>query len=175
MSLRLSSYAMADVEILLWLIMTFITLTTCTSRTTHTSWIFTFTTRTSGECWTWLFCADNKLTILLPKRKKKKKKIQAHLSQSQPNDHHWLNWNRDFSTTKRQTIDETTRTKSNVSFIEHNRTLTKKWSNRTQSNFDWMRLGWMAKLAYIRLKMILKNWLKILKMITVVDHKMMFQ
>ena len=174
MSLRLSSYAMADVEILLWLIMTFITLTNCTSRTTHTSWIFTFTTRTRGECWTWLFCADNKLTILLPK-KKKKKKIQAHLSQSQPNDHHWLNWNRDFSTTKRETIDETTRTKSNVSFIEHNRTLTKKWSNRTQSNFDWMRLGWMAKLAYIRLKMILKNWLKVLKMITVVDHKMMFQ
>ena len=31
-SLRMSSYAMADVEILLWLIMTFITLgTTCTS------------------------------------------------------------------------------------------------------------------------------------------------
>ena len=77
-SLRMSSYAMADVEILLWLIMTFITLTTCTIRTTRTSVIFTLKTRTSGVCWTWLICATNKLTILLPK------KVQAHLSQSQP-------------------------------------------------------------------------------------------
>ena len=48
----MSSYANADVhvEILLWLIMTFITLTTCASRT-------------SGECWTRLICADNKLTL----------------------------------------------------------------------------------------------------------------
>ena len=48
--LRMSSYADVHEEILLWLIMTFITLTTCTSRT-------------SGEYWTWLICADYKFTL----------------------------------------------------------------------------------------------------------------
>ena len=74
--------------------------------------------------------------------------------------------------------DETTRTKSNVSFIELNRTQSNlierlgsiEFDNRThkkleQSNFDRVpdKVRW-PKLAYIRLKMIIE-----------VDHKMMFQ
>ena len=149
MSLRMSSYANADVhvEILLWLIMTFITLTTCASRT-------------SGECWTWLICADNKLTLQVRQVDfhKKFKHISARVNHCchRPSGENYQ------MTTIGSTETEAAlqpNGKLSTKLLELNNTIElwqKKWSNRTQSNFDWIRLGWMVKLAYIRLK-IIKN------------------